>query len=256
MCIERKGAGGRRASSPSRNAPARLHPSLLHYAVSSCPPHPPHTHLPCRRSGDSDTVHLQLSLSLSPSVCVCARVRSGLLEISAVERGVISLYGVRSELFVAMNSKGRLYGTVSFPRPPMCGHARAPPSIPPLHGRMPHIDRGLTLVREVFRCEVFRCGEDAERLLDKILYCMICLSLVFLVSKKKSANWAYLSAPPGTIYSFPPLHSQYSKTQLCQFGRVHRPNACSLKYCPVMLLKIQEGLNRMWVGGVQYFSSS
>lgn len=36
----------------------------------------------------------------------------GLIEISTVERGVVSLYGVRSELFVAMNSRGRLYGTV------------------------------------------------------------------------------------------------------------------------------------------------
>nr|XP_046235069.1 fibroblast growth factor 6-like isoform X3 [Scatophagus argus] len=38
----------------------------------------------------------------------------GLIEISAVERGVISLFGVRSELFVAMNSRGRLYGTRFF----------------------------------------------------------------------------------------------------------------------------------------------
>ncbi|XP_075886176.1 fibroblast growth factor 6-like [Nelusetta ayraudi] len=37
-----------------------------------------------------------------------------LLEISAVDRGVISLYGVRSELFVAMNSRGRLYGSRAF----------------------------------------------------------------------------------------------------------------------------------------------
>lgn len=37
---------------------------------------------------------------------------SGLIEISTVERGVVSLYGVKSELFVAMNSRGRLYGTV------------------------------------------------------------------------------------------------------------------------------------------------
>ncbi|PNI36094.1 FGF6 isoform 2, partial [Pan troglodytes] len=29
-----------------------------------------------------------------------------------VERGVVSLFGVRSALFVAMNSKGRLYATV------------------------------------------------------------------------------------------------------------------------------------------------
>lgn len=36
----------------------------------------------------------------------------GLIEISTVDRGVISMYGVRSGLFVAMNSRGRLYGTV------------------------------------------------------------------------------------------------------------------------------------------------
>ncbi|KAG5267409.1 hypothetical protein AALO_G00221420 [Alosa alosa] len=37
-----------------------------------------------------------------------------LIEISTVERGVVSLYGVKSELFFAMNSKGRLYGTTVF----------------------------------------------------------------------------------------------------------------------------------------------
>ncbi|XP_075875336.1 fibroblast growth factor 6-like [Nelusetta ayraudi] len=37
-----------------------------------------------------------------------------LIEISTVERGVVSLYGVTSELFVAMNSRGRLYGTTVF----------------------------------------------------------------------------------------------------------------------------------------------
>ncbi|MED6275814.1 Fibroblast growth factor 6 [Characodon lateralis] len=36
-----------------------------------------------------------------------------LIEISTVERGVVSLYGVKSELFVAMNSRGRLYGTIA-----------------------------------------------------------------------------------------------------------------------------------------------
>ncbi|XP_072311238.1 fibroblast growth factor 6b isoform X2 [Eucyclogobius newberryi] len=39
---------------------------------------------------------------------------SGLIEISTVERGVITLFGVKSQLFVAMNSKGRLYGKKSF----------------------------------------------------------------------------------------------------------------------------------------------
>ncbi|XP_059112896.1 fibroblast growth factor 6 [Peromyscus eremicus] len=37
-----------------------------------------------------------------------------LLEISTVERGVVSLFGVKSTLFIAMNSKGRLYTTPSF----------------------------------------------------------------------------------------------------------------------------------------------
>ncbi|XP_037551841.1 fibroblast growth factor 6-like [Nematolebias whitei] len=37
-----------------------------------------------------------------------------LIEISTVDRGVISLFGVKSELFVAMNSRGRLYGTRAF----------------------------------------------------------------------------------------------------------------------------------------------
>ncbi|XP_077166444.1 fibroblast growth factor 6 [Paroedura picta] len=37
-----------------------------------------------------------------------------LLEISTVERGVVSLFGVRSTLFIAMNQKGRLYGTATF----------------------------------------------------------------------------------------------------------------------------------------------
>ncbi|NXD24631.1 FGF6 factor, partial [Spelaeornis formosus] len=37
-----------------------------------------------------------------------------LFEISTVERGVVSLLGVKSALFIAMNSKGRLYGTAIF----------------------------------------------------------------------------------------------------------------------------------------------
>uniref|UniRef100_A0A4W3JFK9 Fibroblast growth factor n=1 Tax=Callorhinchus milii TaxID=7868 RepID=A0A4W3JFK9_CALMI len=40
--------------------------------------------------------------------------RYSLLEISPVERGVVSLFGVRGGLFVAMNSKGKLYGSVHF----------------------------------------------------------------------------------------------------------------------------------------------
>ncbi|KAG5273426.1 hypothetical protein AALO_G00151190 [Alosa alosa] len=37
--------------------------------------------------------------------------RYSLLEISPVERGVVTLFGVRSGLFIAMNSKGKLYGS-------------------------------------------------------------------------------------------------------------------------------------------------
>ncbi|NXS24281.1 FGF4 factor, partial [Mystacornis crossleyi] len=43
-----------------------------------------------------------------PDSCVSS---VGLLEISPVERGVVSIFGVRSGLFVAMNSKGKLYGS-------------------------------------------------------------------------------------------------------------------------------------------------
>ncbi|XP_044060853.1 fibroblast growth factor 4-like [Siniperca chuatsi] len=37
--------------------------------------------------------------------------RYSLLEISPVERGVVTLFGVRSGLFIAMNDKGKLYGS-------------------------------------------------------------------------------------------------------------------------------------------------
>ncbi|XP_072251407.1 fibroblast growth factor 4A-like [Leuresthes tenuis] len=37
--------------------------------------------------------------------------RYSLIEISTVERGVVSLYGVRSGLFIAMSDKGKLYGS-------------------------------------------------------------------------------------------------------------------------------------------------
>lgn len=36
----------------------------------------------------------------------------GLLEMSPVERGVVTLLGVRSGLFIAMSDKGKLYGSV------------------------------------------------------------------------------------------------------------------------------------------------
>ncbi|XP_061523203.1 fibroblast growth factor 6-like [Phycodurus eques] len=37
-----------------------------------------------------------------------------LIEISSVERGVVSLFGVKSEMFVAMSRRARLYGTRRF----------------------------------------------------------------------------------------------------------------------------------------------
>ncbi|NWT69852.1 FGF4 factor, partial [Prunella fulvescens] len=46
-----------------------------------------------------------------PDFCVSC---VGLLEISPVERGVVSIFGVKSGLFVAMNSKGKLYGSAHF----------------------------------------------------------------------------------------------------------------------------------------------
>ncbi|KAF1392516.1 hypothetical protein PFLUV_G00028820 [Perca fluviatilis] len=40
--------------------------------------------------------------------------RHSLLQISPVERGVVTLLGVRSRLFVAMNQRGKLYGSLHF----------------------------------------------------------------------------------------------------------------------------------------------
>ncbi|XP_054594435.1 fibroblast growth factor 4 [Nothobranchius furzeri] len=40
--------------------------------------------------------------------------RHSLLQISPVERGVVTLLGVRSGLFVAMNQRGKLYGSFHF----------------------------------------------------------------------------------------------------------------------------------------------
>uniref|UniRef100_A0A8C4YVY8 Fibroblast growth factor n=1 Tax=Gadus morhua TaxID=8049 RepID=A0A8C4YVY8_GADMO len=40
--------------------------------------------------------------------------RYSLLEMSPVERGVVTLFGVRSGLFIAMNSSGHLYSSVHY----------------------------------------------------------------------------------------------------------------------------------------------
>ncbi|KAF7227892.1 fibroblast growth factor 4 isoform X2 [Nothobranchius furzeri] len=37
-----------------------------------------------------------------------------LIEISPVERGVVTLYGVRSHLFIAMSERGKLYGSGNY----------------------------------------------------------------------------------------------------------------------------------------------
>ncbi|XP_012876325.1 PREDICTED: fibroblast growth factor 4 [Dipodomys ordii] len=40
--------------------------------------------------------------------------RPGLLELSPVERGIVTIFGVASRFFVAMSSKGKLYGSPFF----------------------------------------------------------------------------------------------------------------------------------------------
>ncbi|XP_049637212.1 fibroblast growth factor 4 [Suncus etruscus] len=45
---------------------------------------------------------------------VHADTSDSLLELSPVERGVVSIYGVFSRFFVAMNSRGKLYGSPFF----------------------------------------------------------------------------------------------------------------------------------------------
>ncbi|XP_009884598.1 PREDICTED: fibroblast growth factor 4 [Charadrius vociferus] len=82
---------------------------------------------PGRRRSPSDPGHSGLGPPapcripaglLSRDHCPCshreAARRERLLEISPVERGVVSIFGVRSGLFVAMNSKGKLYGSTHF----------------------------------------------------------------------------------------------------------------------------------------------
>ncbi|NXE05846.1 FGF4 factor, partial [Lophotis ruficrista] len=55
--------------------------------------------------------HIQGAALCPPDSYVAS---AGLLEISPVERGVVSIFGVRSGLFVAMNSRGKLYGSTHF----------------------------------------------------------------------------------------------------------------------------------------------
>ncbi|EFB17652.1 hypothetical protein PANDA_017812, partial [Ailuropoda melanoleuca] len=45
---------------------------------------------------------------------VHADTSDSLLELSPVERGVVSIFGVASRFFVAMSSKGKLYGSPFF----------------------------------------------------------------------------------------------------------------------------------------------
>ena len=46
------------------------------------------------------------------TISVVALPSPGLLEMSPVERGVVTLFGVRSGLFIAMNNSGHLYSSV------------------------------------------------------------------------------------------------------------------------------------------------
>ncbi|NXC38481.1 FGF4 factor, partial [Penelope pileata] len=74
----------------------------------------------CPGEGDGGGAHRALRAAAPraalPGAALSPRSRraSGLLEISPVERGVVSIFGVRSGLFVAMNSKGKLYGSTHF----------------------------------------------------------------------------------------------------------------------------------------------
>ncbi|NXV90788.1 FGF4 factor, partial [Calonectris borealis] len=61
---------------------------------------------------NTDTTHSFRAQPFVPLIPVSPS--AGLLEISPVERGVVSIFGVRSGLFVAMNSKGKLYGSTHF----------------------------------------------------------------------------------------------------------------------------------------------
>jgi len=65
----------------------------------------------CYSHHDKSTRSVSISFYFHSNVIILC-LASGLIEISTVDRGVVSLYGVKSELFVAMNSRGRLYGTV------------------------------------------------------------------------------------------------------------------------------------------------
>ncbi|NWH75231.1 FGF4 factor, partial [Piaya cayana] len=62
-------------------------------------------------NGRTDTMPLRGTVLCPPDSCISS---VGLLEISPVERGVVSIFGVRSGLFMAMNSKGKLYGSTHF----------------------------------------------------------------------------------------------------------------------------------------------
>lgn len=56
------------------------------------------------------------------SFLTCASTPTpGLLELSPVQRGVVSIFGVASRFFVAMNSRGKLFGVVST-RGGLAGH--------------------------------------------------------------------------------------------------------------------------------------
>nr|XP_008507716.1 PREDICTED: fibroblast growth factor 4-like [Equus przewalskii] len=65
-----------------------------------------------------DELPLKRRVSLAERPVPPSRVKKpspeGLLELSPVERGVVSIFGVASRFFVAMSSKGKLYGSPFF----------------------------------------------------------------------------------------------------------------------------------------------
>ncbi|ERE67046.1 fibroblast growth factor 6-like protein [Cricetulus griseus] len=71
-------------------------------------------HLQVPPDGRISGTHEENPYTLHKYECMLCVSLSGLLEISTVERGVVSLFGVKSTLFIAMNNKGRLYTTPSF----------------------------------------------------------------------------------------------------------------------------------------------
>lgn len=127
--------------------------------------------------------------SLHEHECVSSVSLSGLLEISTVERGVVSLFGVKSTLFIAMNSKGRLYTTVSSPGE---GHLRAAGGLTLTPLTTAHTQyRELRLLREGRRkgCERSPCRQGTLK------------SMLPLFHREASAWLVILPTPPARTFA-------------------------------------------------------